>query len=143
MFLILEFTKILLLSETYRRPIGDISEISTCFIEDWHYTSETDMTDRRPIGDDMPHRRTTWLRSLIGISTHLNILIFVYFLLIYIYWNNILGHVGFRWVSDEACRGLRSDTSVSAGSPMGLWLVSDNNNIFVNSCFCSIPECAS
>ena len=47
-----EFTKILLLSETYRRLIGD--------------PSETDLPHRRPIGDrhassetDMPHRRPT------------------------------------------------------------------------------------
>ena len=42
----LEFTKILLLSETYRRPIGD--------------PSETDMPDRKPRHAsseiDMPHR---------------------------------------------------------------------------------------
>ena len=74
-----------------------------------HASVETDMHDWRPtclIGDQ---------RGLIGILTHVNILIFIYFLLIYIYWNNILGHVGFRWislmmhveVSDEACRGLR------------------------------------
>ena len=77
-----------------------------------------------------------------------------------IYWNNILGHVGFRWVSDEACRrssmGLQSDMSVSDGSPIrhigplsGMSVsdgspmadgsptsfrrVSDRNNIFVNS----------
>ena len=47
--------------------------------------------------------------------------------------------VGFRWVSDQACRfdmspmGLRSDMSVSDGSPIGLRWDTDNNNIFVNS----------
>ena len=65
----------------------------------------------------------------------------------YIYWNNIWGHVSFRWVSDEACQGLQSDMWVSDGSllrhvglrwvfnrsPMGLRLISDNYNIFVNS----------
>ena len=77
-----EFTKILLLSETYRRPIRDLSETHrrpTCFIGD---PSETDMPHRRPMGDrpassethrrptcligdpsetDMPHRRPTCL----------------------------------------------------------------------------------
>ena len=43
--------KILLLSETHRRPIcpiGDPSETSTCFIRD---PLETDMPDQRPIAD--------------------------------------------------------------------------------------------
>ena len=53
------------------------------------------------------HQRPTCLQRLIGISTYLNILIFLFFLLIYIYWNNVLGHIGFRWVFDEAYRGLR------------------------------------
>ena len=61
-----------------------------------------------------------------------------------------MGHVGFRWVSDEAgrglrsgmvvsdqtCRstmGLRSGMSVFHGPPMPLSKISDNNNIFVNS----------
>ena len=82
---IYEFTKILLLSETYRRPNRDPSQTHrrpTCLIGD---PSETDMPDRRPIGDqnsrsethprptcligdlyvssenDMPHRRPTCL----------------------------------------------------------------------------------
>ena len=96
------------LSETHmpdRKPIGDLEMIQrrlTCPIGDWHAWSEA-------------HRRPTCLRSLIGISTHLNILIFI----------NILGHVGFRWFSDEACRGLRSSMSVYEGSTIGLWWVSD------------------
>ena len=73
-----EFTKILLLSETHRRPIGNPSETyrrpngdrraslethrrPACLIRD---PSETDMPYRRPIGDrhtksetNMPHRR--------------------------------------------------------------------------------------
>ena len=75
-----------------------------------HASSATNMPHQRPkcrIGDPsetgMHHRRPTCLRSLIGISTHLNIHIYIYFLLIYIYLNNILGHVGFRWISDEEC----------------------------------------
>ena len=48
-----EFTKILLLSETHRRPIGNILEGDP---------SETDMPDRRPIGDlNMLHQRPTCL----------------------------------------------------------------------------------
>ena len=46
-----EFTKILLLSQTYQRPIGDLSETQrrpTCLIGD---PSDTDMPYRRPIRD--------------------------------------------------------------------------------------------
>ena len=67
-----EFTKILLLSETYRRPISDLLETHWRPIGD---PLETDMPHRRPIGDrhassethrrpigdpletNMPHRR--------------------------------------------------------------------------------------
>ena len=45
-------------------------------------------------------------------------------------------HVGFRWVSDEACRGLWSGMLVSDGSlirHVGLRWVSDNNSSFLNS----------
>ena len=113
--------------------------------------SETDMPDRRPIRDlDMPHRRLkcpigvrdacsetcrrpTCVQSLIGISTHLNILIFIHFQLFYLYWNNILGHVIFRLAPtkhveasdgfDQACRSpmdLQSVMSVTDGSRKGL-----------------------
>ena len=57
-----EFTKILLLLETRQRPIGDQSETN---MPDWrpqHASLETDMPDRRPIGDlNMLHRRSTCL----------------------------------------------------------------------------------
>ena len=43
-----EFTKILLLSEINRRPIGDLSETYRRLIGD---PLETDMSDRRPNGD--------------------------------------------------------------------------------------------
>ena len=43
-----EFTKILLLSETYRRPIRDLSETHRRPLGD---LLETDMPDWRPIGD--------------------------------------------------------------------------------------------
>ena len=96
------------LSETHRRPIGDSHAWSETHQRPQHASSETYMPDWRPtclIGDpsqsDMTHRRPTCLRSQIGISTHLNIIIFIYFLLIYIYWNNILGscefQMGLRW----------------------------------------------
>ena len=139
-------TKILLLSETHPRPtcLGEthlrpryatsetdrLHRRPTCLIGD---PSQTDMTDWRPITDRHAwletHHRPTWLRSLIGISTHLNILILNTFCLFInhyiIYWNNILGHVGFRWVSYEACRGLRSGMLVSNGSLIGLQRISD------------------
>ena len=53
-----------------------------------------------------------------------------------IYDGSPVRHVGFRWVFDESCRGLRSDMSVSEGCPIrhvSLRCVSDYNNIFVNS----------
>ena len=62
-----------------------------------HASSETDTP---LLETDMPHRRLTMtcLRSLIGISTHLNIFIFIYFLLIYInigiiYWGKSVSDV--------------------------------------------------
>ena len=126
-----------------------------------HASSETNKPHRRRtclIGDpsetDLPHRRLTCLRSLIGILTHLNILIFIFFLSTYIYWNNIVGYVGFRWVSDETCPGLQWVSNQACRSPIGFRWVShqacwslmglrlapiclrwvyDNNNVFVNS----------
>ena len=60
-----EFTKISLLSETYWRSIGDLSETHrrpTCLIGD---QSKTDMPDWRPPGDQLAssdtHRRSTCL----------------------------------------------------------------------------------
>ena len=57
----MEFTKILFLSETYRRPIRDQHEnrrplggldmLHRRLIGDRHAPSETDMPDRRPNGD--------------------------------------------------------------------------------------------
>ena len=68
---IIEFTKLLFLSETYRKPIGDPSETDiphrrpTSLIGDQHPSSETDMPQRRPIGDQHAsvetHRRPTCL----------------------------------------------------------------------------------
>ena len=60
--MILEFMKILCLSETYRRPIGELSETYRRPIRDlseihWRLTCmigdplETDMSVQRPIGD--------------------------------------------------------------------------------------------
>ena len=80
----------------YRRPIRDPSETD---MPDWRPIGDLDMLHWRlacPIGNrhapsetDMPDRRPTWLRGLIGILTHYIFLIFIYFLLIYIYWNNV------------------------------------------------------
>ena len=42
-------------------------------------------------------------------------------------WNNILGHVGFRWVFDEACRGLRCVSDQACRSPMGLRYITDRS----------------
>ena len=62
-----------------------------------------------------------------------------------------MGYVGFRWVTDEACRrrGLRWVSDLACRSQMGLWWVSDgsliglrwvydNSNMFVNSKLYSI-----
>ena len=70
------------LLETHRRPtcvIGDPSQINMPDwrpISDQHATSETDMSDRRPI--------------LVGKT--------------YISYGSPIRHVGLQWVSDEACR---------------------------------------
>ena len=79
----------------YQKPIRDLSE--------------THMPHRRPtclIGDpseiNMPAESNPNLNTDI-LKYSLFYILFAYF----IYWNNIFGHVGFRWVSDEACRGLR------------------------------------
>ena len=60
-----------------------------------------------------------------GSNQNFIILIFIYFLLIYICWNNILGHVGFRVslmkhveVSDEAPWSPMKPVEVSDGSPI-------------------------
>ena len=85
-------------------------------IGDRHALSENDIPHQRPtclIGDrhacgdpwktNMPAESNRNWNTFI----FLNILIFIYFLLIYICtcWYP-MGHVGFRLVSDEACRGL-------------------------------------
>ena len=109
---IYEFTKILLLSETLRRPIGDPHAWSETHRRPHNASSETDMPDQRPIGDlDMLHwRQTCFIRDPLetdmpdwrpigdldmlhrrptGIS---------------VYDGSLMGHVGFRWVSDGECR---------------------------------------
>ena len=116
-----QFKKILLLSETHRRPtylIEDSSENLTCF-------SETDMSHRGPtclIGDcwvtDMPHKRLTCLwrpledQHACGYNRNFKTNSFkytsyIYFLLIYIYQNNVrtlIRHLDLWWVFDQACR---------------------------------------
>ena len=110
-----KFTKALLLSETHRRLtclIWDPSKTSTCFIGDWHVTSETNMPDQRLIGDwhvtlmtDMPvktHRRPTCLRkSNRNFNTCLFkysyfYILFAYFYIGIIYWGMSVSD-GFRW----------------------------------------------
>ena len=120
----------------------------------------------------MPHPRPTCLWTPIGdqhacgVQSEFSTYIEIYFLLIFIYWNNVrtlIRHFDLKWgmsVSDEACRslwwvfdqacrfqmalrwrmsrspmGIRSAMSVFDRSPLGLRLVSDNNNIFVNLIF--------
>ena len=104
-----------------------------------------DMLHRRPtclIGDpsetDMPHRRPTYLLSLIGISTHLNILFFIYFLLNYIcileqYIGACRLQMSIRLSMWMSLMGLRSGMSVSDGSPLGLRWFSHFTIIFVIS----------
>ena len=66
---------------------------------------------------------------------YLNILIFIYFLLIYIYWNNVktlIRHVGLRWgmlVFYETSQSLRSGMWVSDGSPIKHVKVSEGSPI--------------
>ena len=97
-----EFTKIL------------VSETSTYFIGDRHAPSETDMPHRRltcPIGDLTclwrPIKDQHSSESNRNFNTYLNILINIYYLLIYIYHNNArtpIRHVGLWRVIDQACR---------------------------------------
>ena len=125
---------ILLFLETYRRPIGDplkpIEVPSETYRRLTRLIGDLDMLYRRltcPIGYDIPDWRPIEDRHApsetdMPAESNRNFKTFKYsnfyiFLLIYIYWNTILGHVGFRWVSDEAFRGLRW---VSDRSPIGL-----------------------
>ena len=108
------------LSETHRRPtclIGDPSETSTCFsrdldMPDWRPIGDLDMFHQRPtcfIGDpletNMPNRRTTrdrhmpdW-RHIIDLDMlHLGPTGML------VSNGSPMGHVGFRWVSNGACR---------------------------------------
>ena len=87
-----------------------------------------------PLETDMPHRRLTCHWRLIGdhyacgiqsefkdICISLNILIFMYVLLIYIYWNNVrtlIRHVGLWWVFDYECR---SPMCLQLSMYVGLW----------------------
>ena len=111
----------------YRGLIGDLSETfwrPTCMIGDldiFHLRLTGPFGNRLVLLEtDMPAESNRNFNTF-------KYSCFTYFLLIYIYWNNILGHDGFRWVSDEACWSLT-----------GLRWVSDDNNIFVNSYFVDI-----
>ena len=107
-----EFTKISLLSETYRIPIENPSETSTYFIGDRHATLETDKPHWRPIclwrplGDQ--HACGAKLKFY---QIYLNILMFIYFFLVYILCKDI----------NQACWslvGIRLGMSVSNVSLM-------------------------
>ena len=129
-------------SETFWRPIRHArSETSTCFIRDWHTSSEThcrpshatletNMPDWRhiedlymlylkptcPIGNlldtDMPvSLRWSMLRSLMGLRSGMLVSN-----------GSSMKHVE---VSDQACWGLLKHVEVSNGSLIGLWLVTD------------------
>ena len=120
------------LLETYRRPIGDLSETDmpdrrpigdrhawpennrrpTCLIGD---LSKTEMPHRRPIRDrhasletNMSHRRPTCLIGAQHVSSGTIRTCLVYN-------GSLMRHVGLWWVSDEACWspirhcGLQSD----------------------------------
>ena len=110
-YLKIEFTKVLLLSETYLRPIGDrhawsetlcrprqIYGIPTSHIGDCNARSETPRRPTCAIGDRHPHRRLTSLWRFIG-DQHasgvqsdfwhiylLYIYIYIIFILILVYW---------------------------------------------------------
>ena len=128
--------EILLLLETYQRPIRDVSEThwsqtfligspsetnmhdrrSTCLIGDIHASSETNMPDRIPtclIG--YQHVWSETLRRSTCFIKH-----------------GLMTHVGFSWVSDQACMssiGLDQVCWSSLGR-VGLQLVSDGSSIF-------------
>ena len=153
-----EFTKILLLWETYWRPIGDPLETywrpigdqsethrrPTCLIRDPLETkmpdrrlkyligdpSETNKPHRRPIKDQHASSDTHMLDRRPIEDQHASSET------VMPQWRP--RHVGLRWASNETCRslmGFQWDMLVSDGSPIrhvGIQWVSDNNNIFVN-----------
>ena len=80
----------------------------------------------------MPHRRPKCLRSLIEISTHLNIILFLYTFFLFIYIGIIY------WGMSVSDGSPMKHVEVSDGSPIrhiGVRWVSDNNDIFENSLF--------
>ena len=108
----MEFTKILLLLETYQRPIGDLSEThrrptfligdSTCFIRPTYLIgdpSEIDMPHPRPICpiryrlacEDPPETTMPEESNQNSNAYMFEYTYFIYFLIIYI-------HVSIRWV---------------------------------------------
>ena len=92
--------------------IGNPPGTLTWLIGDWHTSLETDMPDRSPIGNW--HACGDPSETIMPTESNRNFNKFEY---LYFY-NNLLGHVGFRWVSDVAWSGLRwvSEVSVFWGS---------------------------
>ena len=120
----------------YRRPIGD--------------PSETDMPDRRHIGDRHASSiRHVGLRSgvLVSDETYWSPIGLRSGMLVFdgspirhvgLQWGmsvsngSSMKHVGLRWVFNEAWRsptGFRSGMSISNGSSIGIWWVSDGSLI--------------
>ena len=96
-------------------------------------TAETDMSDQRPIGDlDMPHRppicpiRDQYALSETELPHRRPICLFRQAC------RSPIRHIGLQWVSDEACRGLRSGMLVSKRSPI-IIIFSWTQNVICNS----------
>ena len=125
----MEFTKILLLSKTYRRTIVDLLETDMSDQSQHAWSKTDDMPDWRRIGDQdaasetkMPHqgptcligdRNASWVRHDECRSDMMN--------------------VGLWWVSEIRQVGLRSYMTVYKKSAMSDRQVSNDINIFVNS----------
>ena len=138
----IEFTIKLLLSETEmpdRRPNQ----------RPQHASSETDMSERRPISD-MPYRRPigdrdAWVVQLDFKNIYLNFkYTYFYILFAYLYWNTVstlIRHspMGLRWSMSRfpiryvSLQWVYDQTYGSTIRHVGLQWVSDNYHIFVNS----------
>ena len=109
---LIEFTKILLLSETNRRPTCLIGDLNMLHRRPGHPSLETDMSDRRPVGDRHAQSKTDMLvethrrqACLHGVESEFKYA-YLYILFAYLYWNDVrtlIRHVGLRpsmFVSD-------------------------------------------
>ena len=79
-----------------RKPWHASSETLTCLIRDRHAWLETHWRPTCLIGDHHAFESNQNFNNIFKNSYFLILLKFIY----------VLGHVGFRWVSDEACRDL-------------------------------------